>query len=347
MSGRSLAALFSVFAPVAVCLMMPLPAVGQTTADSSTLPRTAWGAPDLQGIWDLHTITPLERPEEYAGREFLSDEEAAALEARAVGRDLDRFVLGADDQERQQSERDVDTAYNEFWWDRATTVVETGRTSLIVNPPDGKIPALTADAQRRAEVELAHRPLRATGGFEAGRGYGSWEDRSLWERCVTQGLPRIAERAYNANVQVFQTPDYVAIHHEMIHETRIIPIGRPHLEAGVRQWLGDSRGRWEGDTLVVETTNFTADTNFRGATDGLRMVERFTRADADTLHYEVTFDDPTTWTSSWTVARPLQKAEGPIFEYACHEGNYGMEGILAGGRAQEKVAAAAGQTESR
>ena len=347
MDGRHPTALVSAHTLLAVTLMVPLPAAGQNAADGSTPPRTEWGKPDLQGIWDLHTITPLERPTEYASREFLTDEEVAALETSAVEHDLDRFVLGADNQERQRSERDVDTAYNEFWWDRATTVVETGRTSLIVDPSDGKIPPLTADARRRAEVELEHRPLRATGGFEAGRGDATWEDRSLWERCLTQGLPRIAKRAYNANVQIFQTPNHLAVHHEMIHETRIIPIGRPHLEAGVRQWMGDSRGRWEGDTLVVDTTNFTANTNFRGVTDGLHMIERFTRTDAGTLRYEITFEDPTTWTRSWTIARPLKKTEGPIFEYACHEGNYGMEGILSGGRVLEKTAAVTTQTGSR
>lgn len=331
---RSLVAVSLLLAPA----LMPLPAVSQTSSGTSDAPRTSWGQPDLQGIWDLHTITPLERPEEYAERKFLTEEEVAALEGRAVARDLDTFVLGSDDQERQQGERDVDTAYNEFWWDRATTVVEGGRTSLIVDPPNGRIPAWTPEAKERAVDEGGRRPLRATGGFEAGRGDATWEDRSLWERCITQGLPRFVERAYNANLQIFQTPDHVAIYHEMIHELRIIPIGSPRLDEGVRQWLGDSRGKWEGDTLVVETANFTTNTSFRGATDGLHMVERFKRTDADTLLYEITFEDPGTWTEPWTVSRPLQRTAGPIFEYACHEGNYGMAGILSGGRAHDTVA---------
>lgn len=324
-----------------------VPVSGQEESIGPNGPQTLWGDPDLQGIWDLHTITPLERPTEYGDREFLTPEEVAALETRAVERDLDQFVLGNDDQLRQQGTRDVDTAYNEFWWDRATTVVETARTSLIVDPRDGQVPALTVDAERRASVEREHRPLRATGGFEAGRGDAGWEDRSLWERCLTQGLPRFASTAYNANLQIFQTPGYVAVHHEMVHETRIIRIGRPRLESRVRQWMGDSVGRWDQGTLVVDTTNFSSKTNFRGATDGLHMVERFTRTDDDTLLYEVEFTDPTAWTDAWKVAHPLKRTEGPIFEYACHEGNYGLAGILSGGRALEKTVGVASQTDSK
>ena len=331
MSGRYVATFLTM---VIVALLAWLPAASQQAAESSAAPRTPWGQPDLQGLWSLHTITPLQRPEKFADRVFLTDEEVAALESAQLttaGRD-ERVGVGTD--------VDVEGAYNEFWWDRATNVVETKRTSLIVDPPDGRIPALTPEAQNRAEGERDRRPLRATGGFEAGRGDTTWEDRSLWERCITQGLPRVSAIAYNPNVQLFQTPNHVVILYEMIHESRIIPIGRPHLEAGVDQWQGDSRGRWEGDTLVVDTTNFSEKTNFRGATDGLHMIERFTRVDQDTLQYDITFDDPTTWTQTWTVSRPLQKAEGPIYEYACHEGNYSLAGILAGGRAQEAAARA-------
>ena len=347
MNGRYSTSVISALTLLAITAALALPASGQDGAVGQSRPGTMWGDPDLQGIWDLHTITPLERPTEYAGREYLTAEEVASLETRAVERDLDRFVLGNDDQPRQQSTRDVDTAYNEFWWDRATTVVETGRTSLIVEPRDGRVPPLTAAAQRRAAIELEHRPLRATGGFEAGRGDTGWEDRSLWERCLTQGLPRFASAAYNANVQIFQTPAYIAVHHKLVHEARIIPIDGSHLQSGVRQWMGDSRGRWEGETLVVDTTNFSSRTNFRGSADGLRMVERFTRDDADTLLYEIEFTDPTTWTQSWTVAHPLKKTEGPIFEYACHEGNYGMAGILSGGRALERAVGAATEVDSK
>jgi hypothetical protein len=303
-------------------------------------PRTPWGHPDLQGTWDNHTITPLERPAAFAGREFLTDEEAAELERRAVVENTDEA--------RQDGDRDVNTAYNDFWWDRATTVVGTKRTSLIVDPKDGKIPALTPEAQKRQAVEPGRRPLRATGSFEAGRGADSWIDRSLWERCITQGLPRIASGAYNSNVGIFQSPDYVVIHHEMIHENRIIPIdGRPHLNPAVRQWLGDSRGHWEGDTLVVNTKNFSDRTNFRGSTSGLHMIERFTRVAPDTLTYEVTFADPSTWTRPWTAENLWMKSRGQIYEYACHEGNYGMTGILSGARAQEKGVIESGREGAR
>ena len=313
------------------------PAAGQVasevsrtgSADPATV-RTPWGQPNLQGIWDLHTITRLERSDEFAGREFLTPEEASALEQRAR--------LETTDEARQEDvDRDLGQAYNDFWWDRATTVVPTLRTSLIVDPPDGKVPPLTPDAQARAAVEQDHRPLRATGGFQGGRGADSWFDRSLWERCITQGLPRISSRAYNANLKIVQTPDHIALLHEQIHEVRIIPLdGTPHLTPGIRQYMGDSRGHWEGETLVVATTNFGEQTNFRGSTSGLRMVERFTRIDADTLQYRVTFDDPTTWTRPWTVEIPWKAAEGPIFEYACHEGNHGMTGTLSGGRAEDE-----------
>ena len=303
------------------------------TAKAWTPPRTPDGQPDLQGTWTNHTITPLERPSALAGKEVLAEEEASALEEQAAERS------NADRGRQVGSDADVGLAYNEFWWDRATTVVDTKRTSLIVDPPDGKIPPLTPEAQERAKAEPDRRPLRATGGFQGGRDAGSWLDRSLWERCITQGLPRISSNAYNSNIEIVQGPDYVVIHHEMIHEARVVPLdGRPHLDPRIRQYLGDSRGHWEGKTLVVDTTNFGDMTNFRGSTTGLHMVERFTRVDADTLNYEVTFDDPTTWTRPWTAAIPWKKSQGQIYEYACHEGNYGMTGILSGGRAEEKAA---------
>jgi hypothetical protein len=327
-------------AAVGVLLLLVVaafPAAAQTQAAAgrgaaaAVVPRTPWGHPDLQGTWDNHTITPLERPARFAGREFLTPEEVAELEARAH--------LENTDEARQDGERDVSTAYNDFWWDRATTVVTTYRTSLIVDPADGRVPALVPGAEaRQGDVERAYRPLRATGGFEGGRGADSWTDRSLWERCITQGLPRISSNAYNSNILIVQTPDHVAIHHEMIHETRIVPLdGRPHVGGSLRQYLGDSRGRWEGDTLVVETTNFSDRTNFRGSTSGLRMTERFARLDAGTLEYQVTFEDPATWTRPWTAATRWSPSNGQIYEYACHEGNYGMVGILNGARAEERT----------
>jgi hypothetical protein len=310
------------------------PLAGQNRA--TTPPRTPWGHPDLQGTWDNHSITPLERPARFAGREFLTKEEAIELEKEAARQNSD-----IDNRENAGTVQDVGLAYNEFWWDRATNVVETLRTSLILDPPDGRVPPLVPSARdRQGDVELAHRPLRATGGFEGGRGADSWVDRSLWERCITQGLPRISSNAYNSNIEIIQGTDHVVIHYEMIHESRVVPLnGSPHLHPSVRQYLGDSRGRWEGDTLVIDTTNFSDDTNFRGSTSGLHMIERFTRIGPDALRYRVTFDDPTTWTRPWTVENVWRKSRGQMYEYACHEGNHGLAGILGGARAEEKAAA--------
>jgi hypothetical protein len=335
MRNRILGSLLAFAVATAVMSSAPVAAAGQaakgaakTTASAKTWtpPRTPDGQPDLQGIWDNHSITPLERPAEFKGREFLTPEEAALLEKRAV-----QSIEAIDNRDQRGTDGDVGTAYNAFWWDRATTVVGTLRTSLVVDPPDGKIPPLTPEAQKRAAAEPGYRPLRATGGFEGGRGADSWFDRSLWERCITQGLPRLSSNAYNSNIQILQGPGYVAVFHEMIHEARVIPLdGRPHVGSRVRQYLGDSRGHWEGNTLVVDVTNFSDKTNFRGSTAGLHMVERFTRVDPDTLSYEVTFDDPSTWTKPWTAAVLWKRSRGQMYEYACHEGNYGMKGILRG-----------------
>ena len=339
MTRQFLASLSMAACVVALESLATAPVAGQAPAAAKAT-RTPWGHPDLQGTWDNHTITPLERPARFAGREFLTPQEVAELERRAV--------LENTDEARQDGERDVSTAYNDFWWDRATNVVTSHRTSLIVDPPDGKIPPSVAAARtRQGEVELAYRPLRATGSFEGGRGADSWTDRSLWERCITQGLPRISTAAYNSNIEIVQSPDDVVIQYEMIHESRVVPLdGRPHLDKNVRQYQGDSRGRWEGNTLVVDTTNFSDKTNFKGSTSGLHMVERFTRLDPSALKYEITFDDPTTWTRPWRVETIWRKSQGQIYEYACHEGNHGMTGILAGGREQEKAAGAAAKPGS-
>ena len=195
--------------------------------------------------------------------------------------------------------------------------MSTRQSSLVVDPPDGRVPALTAEGRARATARAA-------------RGYDSWQDRSLWERCITRGLPMIPG-PYNNNYQILQTPDNVVILHEMIHDARIVPLdGRPHVGQNIRQWFGDSRGRWEGNTLVVDTTNFTDKANYRGSTEGLHLIERFTRVDADTVRYEFTIDDPTTFTKKWTVAIPMARTDEQIYEYACHEGNYGMVNLLEG-----------------
>jgi hypothetical protein len=293
----------------------------------TSLPRTPDGKPDLSGIWTNSTLTPLERPRELAGKELLTQEEAAEYEKRELERvNTDRRDGPAD--------VDVNRSYNEYWRERGTLLL---RTSLIVDPPDGRIPPLTPEAQKREAARAEARRRRGPA--------DSWDDRNLAERCLTRGAPKLPG-GYNNNFQIWQTSQYVGILQEMIHEVRVIPLdGRPHLDRSVRLWMGDSRGRWEGDTLVVDTTNFNDNIvsnsfNCCGAAGAnLHVVERFMRADADTIDYRYTVDDPTTYTRTWTVAVPMKRAEGPIFEYACHEGNYAMPNILRGARAQEKAAA--------
>jgi hypothetical protein len=311
-----------------LCLTaLPLDGQGGSTAVKPggapagwTAPRTAWGDPDLEGIWSYATITPLERPDRYAGREFLTREEMAALNADAAS---------AGDRRSDDPQADVAGAYNAFWWDRGAS---TGRTSLIVDPPNGKLPALTPEAERRRAAVAADR---------RGHEFDSWENRPLQERCLTyHGVPPLPT-GYNNHYQIVQAPGIVAILDENIHDVRTIPLdGRPHLPPGVRQWNGDSRGRWEGDTLVVETTNYHEKTTFRfpTASETLRAVERFRRVGPDTIDYRYTIDDRGTYARPWTVELPLSRIEGPIFEYACHEGNYSLPHVLAGARAGEKQA---------
>ena len=306
------------------------------TADAQSRARTPWGDPDLSGIWDYRTMTPLERPEELAGKETLTDKEAAAYEqARLQTLDKDRRVSDG-----ISVVQDVRNAYNQFWWDYGTKLTEDKRTSLIVDPRDGKVPALTPEAQKRRDARRAARTRPAHGP----------EDRNLWERCIMGPStgPPMNPSVYNNNVQMFQTRDYLVILTEMIHDARIVPLdGRPHLPANIRQWRGDSRGHWEGDTLIVRTTNFTGKTSFRGSGPEMHVEERFTRVDDDTLLYEYTVDDPDSFTKPWSAAVPMAKTEGPMFEYACHEGNYGMFNILAGARAQDEAAERAVKTESK
>ena len=305
-----LAAALSAAAPVAQSQKVPLP-------------RTQDGHPDLQGIWDFRSATALERPARFAGREFMTAEEVAAYEKEAVDREDGR---PPDDGRTEQSVHPV------WWLDYGKTVVKSRRTSLIVDPPDGKIPPQTAEGRDRAAARRA-----------AARSHGpadSYENRSLQERCITRGLPEvILPGPYNNNLQIVQSPGYVVLFTEMIHDARVIPMdGRPHSSPNVRAWMGDSRGRWDGDTLVVDTTNFTDRTSFRGSGENLRLVERFTRVDRDTIDYRFTVEDPTTWTRPWTVAYPIVKTDGPIYEFACHEGNYGLKDILTGARYEERVA---------
>ena len=265
-------------------------------------PRTAWGTPDLRGIWNHGTATPLERPERYAGRELLTDAEVAEVNAEA------RSTEGVG-------------ARRVVWWERG---LSDGRTAMIVDPPDGRIPYTPeASARRRTPPEPS---------------VDGPEDLNLGARCISSGVPRLGG-PYSQNIHLLQTPGYVVLLYEMIHEFRIVPLdGRPHVASSVRQWLGDSRGHWEGDTLVVETTNFSDKQVFRGMSqEATRLVERFTRVDAGTLSYAVTFDDPTKWTQPWTATLLMPRTEGPMFEYACHEGNYGLPSILEIARSEESA----------
>jgi hypothetical protein len=299
--------------------VLPNPAAAQAPL------RTPDGKPDLQGTWSFATVTPMERPANLAGKEFFTEQEAAAYEKEVVERNNK-------DRRDGPAESDVSRAYNDFWWDSGTKVVKTRRTSLVIDPKDGKIPPTVPAARERQQERQA-----AARGHE----FDGPENRPLPERClILQGAgPPITPTAYNNNVQITQGPGYVALLIEMGHEARIIPTdGRPHLPPDVRLWKGDSRGHWEGDTLVVETTNFSNKNSFRGSSEKMKLIERFRRADADTLIYQFTVEDPDTWARPWTVEIPVTKSQGRLFEYACHEGNYGMAGALAGARAEEKEA---------
>jgi hypothetical protein len=289
--------------------------------------KTSWGDPDLQGTWTNQTLTSLERPAEFAAKPVLTEDEARAYEARLRQQnDADIRTPG--------TRRDITVAYNDVWWDRGERIVADRRTSLIVDPADGKIPPLTPAAQQRA---AAARAANAA----IGDNPAAPEDLDVYSRCIIRSaLPRLST-GYNNNYEIVQAPGYVAILQEQIHDTRIIPLdGRPHLAGAVRQWLGDSRGRWEGDTLVVETTNFTDEargSTFRDATRNMVLVERFRRVDAETIDYQFTVSDPDTWTRPWTVKMPWSKVDGLMYEYACHEGNYGLANTLRSARAAEKA----------
>jgi hypothetical protein len=314
---------------IAVALLAPVSAAGQTW----TVPRTADGQPDLQGVWDFRTITPMERPVALGTKEFFTDEEAAIWE-REENRRQDRDNIDPETGGLQYPRGGV-VPYNEFWYDRGNKIVGTKRTSLIVDPPNGRLPEMTPEGKKRADRRAEEQ--RET---QLGRPHAdSYEDRPLQERCI-MGLnagPPMHPGAYNNNFQLFQTPGQVVILTEMVHDVRIIPLdGRPH--GNIRQWKGDSRGHWEGDTLVVDTTNFKRETSLPNSGANLHLVERFTRSDANTLLYEFTVEDPTMWTRPWTAVVPTRKSEDPIYEYACHEGNYAMASILAGARAAEKAA---------
>jgi hypothetical protein len=304
--------------------------VGQSTA--WTPPRTAWGDPDLQGIWNIATSTPLQRPGNVAGKEVLSDEEASEF-AEQLAHDLNR------DRRDGGAQVDVNRAYNEHWMDaRRLLATEDRRTSLIVDPPDGRIPALVPLTPQREAVRTAR--TEATARFNAGLP-ASYLDGSLVFRCIIRtDRPPYLPTIYNNTYQILQSPGLVAISVEMIHSTRIIPVdGRPHIGNRLKQWLGDSRGRWEGDTLVIETSNFRRDDGVvygNADPETFRITERLTRVGAETIAYEFTVQDPRTWTRPWTAMIPWNKTSDQLYEYACHEDNFDMVHMLAGARDRER-----------
>ena len=272
-------------------------------------PGTPWGDPDLQGIWDYRTLTPLERPAEFADRTVATEEEVAEYERRA------------------NAVRDARTTVHAVWWlDYGRELTSDRRTSLIVDPPDGRIPETTDAAKARAEARRQRRQQQPADGPMF---------RSLTERCITFGMPPVPG-PYNNNYLIIQTPDHVVLFSEMIHNTRIVPLdGRDRPADGVRLWSGAARGHWEGDTLVVVSTHFSPKAAYRGSTEGLRLEERFTRVGPETINYSATLTDSETWTRPWTFAMPMTRTDQPTYEYACHEGNYGLRNILHNARHAE------------
>jgi hypothetical protein len=316
------------FALLATLTLTPLPSVAQGRASAPS--RTPDGKPNLAGIYSFSTITPLQRPDTLAGKATLTDEEAVAFEASEntrLNRDLFDPIKGQPSAGYAPKAEGGVLSYNEFWYERGSRLTNDKRTSLIVDPPSGTIPFTEAARRRNTErTQLSNSGLG-----------NSYEDRPLADRCLVgfNSGPPMTPGAYNNNVQILQAPGTVVILNEMVHNARIIPTdGRPHTT--LRQWSGDSRGRWEGDTLVVETMNFRRETSLQGSTADTRLVERFTRVDADTIKYEFTVSDPSAYTQPWSAMLPMVRIPGPLFEYGCHEGNYALPNILAGARAQEK-----------
>ena len=329
-----------------VCLVSTTANAQPAAADGAS-PRTAWGDPDLQGVWNNSTLTPFQRPESLGDKEFLTEEEAAGIAQAEADRNsalADRPASRTEADPTGNVDRGVDGApgsYNNFWMERGTSVVATRRTSVVVDPPNGRLPAVTPETHRRMTSPSAARLADVRGGRLPA---DSYEQLDLGDRCIWyRGVPSFPT-AYNNNYQIAQNPDFVVILQEHIHDVRFIPLdGRPHVPEGIRQYGGDSRGRWEGNTLVVETTNFNNRAfvrNFNSdLTEALHVVERFTRIGPNTLDYEFTVTDPNIWTSAWSGSLPMTRIDEPLYEYACHEGNYGLTGILAGSRAEDKALA--------
>jgi len=326
MSYRFLATL----ATMAALLVAPL--AGQTKSKNWTVPRTADGHPDLQGVWTNVTLTRMERAPQFNGKATLSDAEAAAYEKKEAD-ELNKQDGASDGPLIAAAGSSGTGGYNVLFVDRGSELARVDgvkRTSLIIDPPDGKVPPVTPEARQRNSAMMRN--------FN---NYDSVKTRPLSERCLigfgSTGGPPMLPVLYNNNYQIVQTPDYVMILIEMVHDARIVRMNGKHAAPEVRQWFGDSVGHWEGDTLVVDTTNFTDKTRFRGSSENLHVVERFTRVDPGTILYRATIDDPTTFTKQWTMEFPFVATKGPIYEYACHEGNYAMTDILGGAREMEKA----------
>jgi len=321
----------TVASAAAVAIVVQLGA--QSSASKGwTVPRTPDGQPDIQGVWANNTITPLERPKQFAGRATMTEAELALVKANTQnlldGGDaffFDELFTAALEGKGKFTSSDTQTGnYDQTWLSER---VFDNRTSLITDPPDGRLPAPAPGFAARAQARVA-----------AARGRGPADraqDLNLTTRCVHFGTPNLTP-GYQSYFAFSQGPDAVVMRMEMIHDARVIPLdGRPHVSAAIRQYQGDSRGRWDGDTLVVDTTNFSPQANFRGSTDGLHLVEKLRRVAEDTLEYYVTIDDPTVWSRPWTAMIPLKRTGEEMFEFACHEGNYGLPAILRGARAQE------------
>ena len=330
MTRRSLVSIGVSAAVAAVVVCFAGSAAAQ---DDYVVPRTQYGHPDLQGFWTNQTYTPLERPDDVT-KPFYTEEEAAAIREGRARRESSQTTPG--------TIPDVHYDFTQFGLDRSqATMASNLRTSLIVDPPSGRLPERTAEAVRRAAERRAEREAR-------GGQYDAAENLPLGARCIIMGSagPPMLNAGYNATFHIVQSRDHVMILIEMIHDARIIPLDeRPRAPDGTRQWMGLPRGRWEGDTLVVETTNINGKSPFRGASDRMRVVERFTRVADDLIAYTFTVEDEATWARPWTAEMPMQKTRGPIFEHACHEGNYGLANILAGARAEEARAAAGQQQQ--
>jgi len=341
MGRRSLASLAALAAVVLIAVLVQVPAAGQTASSATagakawTPPRTADGKPDLQGIWSDNTLTPFERPKGLGAKEFYTDQEVADLAKRVregrPGEDIEGAQLGAANPQAVRYDLEL------YGFDRTKLRYTSKRTSLIVGP-EGVIPPMLPQARERNTARAAK--------FK-GHEFDSHEQRPLSERCILMGQEAIpmTPGANEGNLlQIVQGPGYVALLHEIDHATRVIPTdGRPHVPQNIRLWQGDSVGHWEGDTLVVDTTNFTNLTAFRGSSENLHLVERFTRAADDTMIYRFTVEDPSTWARPWTAEVPWTKTKGPVYEYACHEGNTMISTILRGARVADEEAAKKGK----